>query len=209
MSCGAVVVNDQDMARMSGRPDGDRYHLSIRVLHWLMALGFLCMWGLGWTMTNVAEDDSPAQEFLFGLHMSVGVTLLVLLILRIAIRLRVGAPPLPEALPRRDRIGARVGHIALYVLPVLIITLGWASRDFGGHGVEWFGLSLPKIFPTRETLAGLKPGDLAAELHGSLAWTLLALALIHIAAVAKHRWVDGHDVLHRITLGRGASRSHD
>ncbi len=193
----------------SARPGQDRYHLSIRVLHWLMAAGFLCMWGLGWTMTNVAEDDSPAQEFLFGLHMSIGVSLLFLLVLRIAIRLRAGAPPLPRALPRRDRIGARVGHIALYVLPVLIITLGWAETDFGGHGVEWFGLAMPKVFPTMETWGGIKPEDLAAELHGSLAWTLLAVALIHIAAVAKHRWIDRHDVLHRISLGRGASRSHD
>jgi len=204
-------LNTQDTAERApfAPPGEDRYHISIRVLHWLMALGFLCMWGLGWAMTNVAEDDSPAQDFLFGLHMSIGVTLLALLILRVAVRLRVGAPPLPEALPRRDRIGARVGHIALYVLPVLIVTLGWASQDFAGHGVDWFGLAPPKVFPTLETVAGIKPGDLAAELHGSLAWTLLALAVIHIAAVAKHRWVDRHDVLHRISLGRGPSRSHN
>jgi cytochrome b561 len=204
-------LTTQDTAHQapSARPGEDRYHLSIRVLHWLMAVGFLFMWGLGWAMTNVTEDDSPAQKFLFGLHISVGVTLLALLILRIAIRWRVGAPPLPAALPRRDRIGARIGHIGLYALPLLIVTLGWASRDFGGHGVDWFGLTLPEIFPATKSLAGIKPGDLAAELHGSLAWTLLALAVIHIAAVAKHRWVDRHDVLHRITLGRGASRPHD
>ena len=204
-------MNTQVAAEQPGpaRPGEDRYHLSIRILHWLMAVGFLFMWGLGWAMTNVAEEKSPAQERLFGLHMSIGVTLLVLLILRIAIRLRVGAPPLPEALPRRDRTGARIGHVGLYVLPVLIVTLGWASQDFGGDGVDWFGLDLPRIFPARETLAGIKPGDLAAEIHGSLAWTMLALAVIHIAAVAKHRWVDRHDVLHRMTLGRSVSRSHD
>ncbi len=204
-------MNTQDTPEQAtfALPGEDRYHLSIRVLHWLMAAGFLVMWGLGWAMTNVAEDDSPAQDFLFGLHMSLGVTLLALLLLRIAVRLRVGAPPLPEALPRRERIGARIGHIALYVLPALIVTLGWAETDFGGHGVKWFGLAMPKVFPTLETFAGIKPEDLAAELHGSLAWTLLALAVIHIAAVAKHRWVDRHDVLHRMTFGRGASRSHD
>ncbi len=190
------------------RPAEDRHHISIRVLHWLMAVGFLFMWGCGWSMTSVVEDESPTQEFLFGLHISVGVTLLFLLILRIVKRLRVGAPPLPADIPRLDRIGARIGHVCLYVLPILAITVGWAETDFGGHGVKWFGLAMPKVFPTMETLGGFKLEDLTAELHGWLVWTMLAIAVIHIAAVAKHRWIDGHNVLHRISLGRGAPRSH-
>lgn len=187
----------------------DHYHASIRVLHWLMAVGFLFMWGCGYAMSSIVEDDSPAQEFLFGLHISVGVTLLFLLIARIAIRLGVGAPPLSLAIPKIERIGAHIGHLGLYALPALIITAGWAETDFGGHGVEWFGMAMPKVFPTMETWSGIELEDLTATLHEWLAYTMLGLAVVHIAAVAKHRWLDGHDVLHRMTFSFGRSPEID
>ena len=109
---------------------GDRYHASIRTVHWLMALGFLFMWGCGYAMTSIVADDSPLQEILFGLHISIGVTLLFLLIVRIAIRLGVGAPPLSPAIPRIERIGAHLGHLGLYALPVLIITAVYKGRRY-------------------------------------------------------------------------------
>ena len=69
----------------------ERYHLAARLMHWIMALGFVFMWGCGYSMTTLVEDDSPLEEFLFDLHISIGVTLLALLVVRIAVRL-VHAP---------------------------------------------------------------------------------------------------------------------
>ncbi len=182
------------------RVGGERYHVSIRILHWLMAVGFLFMWSCGYAMTSLVADGSQMQEFLFGLHISTGVTLLILLLIRIAMRIRFTPPPLREDLPKIERVGARIGHLALYVLPALIIAVGWAETDFGGHGVKWFGVSMPKLFPTLKTLAGVNLEDATATIHQWLAYTMLALAVVHVAAVVRHRWVDGHDVLHRMTL---------
>ena len=56
----------------------DRYVRSARLLHWLMAVGFIFMWSCGFAMTSLVADDSQLQEFLFGLHVSIGVTLLLL-----------------------------------------------------------------------------------------------------------------------------------
>lgn len=180
---------------------GARYSLVARILHWLMAAGFLFMWACGYAMTTLVEDDSPTEEFLFGLHISVGVSLLFLLILRIAVRLAIQPPPLPASLSKIDRIGSHVGHAALYILPALIIGLGWAETDLGGHGVEWFGLPMPKTFPTMETYQGIELEDLTDSLHTWLAYIMLGLALVHVAAVAKHRWLDRDDVLYRMTFG--------
>ena len=177
-----------------------RYHISLRVLHWLMAPGFVFMWACGYGMTEFVADDSPLQEFLFGLHISIGVTLLFLLATRIVLRLRFAAPPLPQAIPKLERKGAAAGHLALYFLPVIIILAGWMETDFGGHGVEWFGVAMPKIFPTREFLFGVELEEILAEIHEIAAYTMLTIAAIHIAAVIKHRR-DGHDVLSRITIG--------
>ena len=179
----------------------ERYVLSARILHWVMAAGFVFMWACGYAMTSLVPDDSALQEFLFGLHISTGVTLVMLLLVRIAVRLANSPPALPETLARWEKIGSHIGHLGLYLLPAAVILMGWAETDFGGHGVEWFGLSMPKVFPTMETLAGVNLETTTATLHKWLAYTMLALAVVHVAAVIKHRWFDGHDVLYRMTFG--------
>lgn len=184
-----------------------RYALSIRILHWLMAIGFLFMWGCGYSMTTLVAEDSRLEELLFGLHISIGVSLLVLLLIRVGMRLATTARPLPDGLRRLERTGARLGHFGLYLLPVLIIVMGWAETDFGGHGVKWFGVAMPKIFPTMETLAGINLETLTATLHKWSAYSMLGLAVVHVAAAAKHQLIDGHDILHRMTLGTGRAAS--
>ena len=179
----------------------ERYVLSARVLHWVMAAGFIFMWACGYTMTSLVPDDSALQEFLFGLHISIGVTLFMLLIARVAVRLLNAPPPLPGALASWEKFGSHLGHFGLYLLPAIIILIGWAETDFGGHGVEWFGLSMPKVFPTMKTLWVLNLETTTAFLHKWIAYTMLALAVVHVAAVVKHRWIDGHDVLRRMTFG--------
>ena len=175
----------------------ERYHLSARLIHWIMAVGFVFMWGCGYTMTTLVEEDSPLEEFLFDLHISVGVTLLALLVARIALRLAYPPPPLPEAIRALERTAAHLGHAALYALPALVIAAGWAATNFGGHTVQWFGIEMPRVFP--ETGEALQ--DLSADVHQWLAYTMLAIAAGHVAAAFKHRWLDGHDVIRRMTLG--------
>ena len=175
----------------------ERYHLAARLVHWLMALGFVFMWGCGYAMTTLVEEDSPLEEFLFDLHISVGVTLLALLVVRIAVRLVHPPPPLPDAIRGLERTAAHLGHGALYALPALVIAAGWAETNFGGHTVQWFGVEMPRVFPqTGEYLQ-----DLSTDVHKWLAYTMLAVAAGHVAAAYKHRWLDGHDVIARMTFG--------
>ena len=95
----------------------ERYHLSARLNHWIMALGFVVMWGSGYAMTTLVEDDSSLQEFLFGLHISVGVTLLALLVLLIAIRFNHRPPPLPPSIRGLERTALHLGHAVLTRFP--------------------------------------------------------------------------------------------
>ena len=186
---------------MKTMPD-PRYSLAARLIHWIMAAGFAFMWACGYAMTTLVEDDSPLEELLFGLHISTGVTLLALLAVRIGVRLASPPPPLPTAIRPVERVGARLGHAALYALPAVVITVGWFEVDAGGHGAAWFGVELPQVFPEMETLGGYEVEDAAENVHKWLAYTMLGVAAVHVAAVAKHRWIDRHDVLRRMTLGR-------
>lgn len=183
--------------------NSEKYHVTARVIHWLMAVGFAFMWLCGYTMESLLEEESSLSELLLELHISVGVTLLVLLVIRIIIRVMYTPPKLPDGIPRMERIGAHLGHAALYALPAAIIAVGWAETNFGGHAVQWFGLEIPNVFPA----AGEEWEELAELFHLGLAYTMLAVAVVHVAAVAKHRWIDRHDVLSRMTFGRKHSVS--
>ena len=172
-----------------------KYALPARAMHWIMAAGFIFMWACGYAMTTLVEDDSPLQEFLFGLHISVGVTLAALLILRVAIRLLNRPPPLPNRIDPFEQGVAYVGHMMLYMLPFVVIVLGWSEVDFGGHEVAWFGVAIPALLPESETL-----GNLTETLHMWLAYTMLAAAVGHVLAALKHQWIDGIDILGRMTI---------
>lgn len=174
-----------------------RYNLAARLIHWTMALGFVFMWACGYTMTTLVEDDSALEELLFDLHISVGVTLLALLAARIAVRLAFPPPALPDSIRGMERTAAHLGHAALYALPAMVIAAGWAETNFGGHAVRWFGIEMPSVFP--ETGEDIQ--DLSEDVHMWLAYTMLAVAVGHVAAAYKHRWIDGEDVIRRMTFG--------
>lgn len=173
-----------------------KYHLAARILHWLMAAGFLFMWGCGFAMTTLIEEDGPMEEILFPLHISVGVTLLILLGLRLLVRLLSSPPPLPAGFIWQERVAAYLGHLALYVLPLAVIVVGWLEVELqGGHGVQWFGLPIPPL---------VKPGleetvVLLENWHKWLAYMMLVVAAGHVLAALQHRR-EGRDVLGRMTL---------
>lgn len=174
-----------------------RYVLGARILHWLMAIGFLFMWVAGLLMENVAEDDSPLEDLLRGLHISVGITLGCLLILRIGIRIAFKPPPLPSDIGRFEQRASHLAHAALYALPAAVILAGWIGTNLGGYGGAWFGTELPNMLPEIE--AG---EDVSEDLHMYLAYVMAGVAAVHVLAALKHRFIDGTDVICRMTFGR-------
>lgn len=178
----------------------ERYALPLRILHWLMAAGFIFMWACGYAMTKLVPEDGAWEETLFALHISVGVTLVAFLAARFVIRLRTKHPEQPEDMPAVERKLAHIGHIMLYLVPALVLAAGWAEVDLGGHGVKWFGIAMPEIFPASLLPGVAEPEELAELAHVWLAYGMLALVVGHILAVVKHKVIDGHNLLPRISL---------
>ncbi|KIC11172.1 hypothetical protein RA19_07400 [Leisingera sp. ANG-M1] len=176
-----------------------KYSKTARMLHWLMAAGFLFMWVCGYSMVELVEEDSPLQETLFDLHIWTGVTIGMLLIWRFVLLLTAPRPAEPEGLSPLEAKGSKIGHALLYILPAMAVFIGWAETDFGGHGVTWWGgIAMPKLFPTIESEV---LENLLATWHLWVAYTMLAVVVVHIAAVIKHR-MEGHDVLPRMGIGK-------
>ena len=164
------------------------YAYPARLLHWIMAAGFAFMWACGFTMTTLVTEDSLVEETLRGLHVSAGVTLAALWLVRVGVRLTNKPPPSPM-FSRLERSAAQVVHMALYALPLAVIAAGWSGSRF----VEWFGVGLPTLG------LGEPAEELAETLHMWLAYTFLAVAAGHVLAALKHQWWDDHDILDRMT----------
>lgn len=84
------------------------------------------------------------------------------------------------------------------------MALGGAEVNLGGHGVAWFGVEMPKVFATVSEGSGAE--DRAETLHRWFAYAMSGVALVHVAAAAKHRWIGRHDVLYRMMFGGGRAK---
>lgn len=158
-----------------------------------MAIGFGVMWLTGVLVTNMEgipyfmEDDR--QGVLRDFHKSVGITLLFLLFVRLGVRFVRRSPPLPEGIPRSERRIAHFGHAALYLIVIATCAAGFAIADLHDYGNAYFGIELPKAFPSLEQVAGWSATPWSYILHAVLAYGLLALVIGHVAAVWSHaRW---------------------
>jgi len=171
-------------------------------LHWVLAAAILFMLWLGLTMTSLDETD-PRTFPLFQLHKSIGLTILTLSVARLAWRLANPVPPLSATMPRWERVSARAVHVLFYVLMIAIPLLGWATVSSAALAVPttWFGLF---EWPHMPFLADLPRAEKRmierplAGVHGALALSMLALALLHAAAALKHHFRDRDDVLKRM-----------
>lgn len=169
------------------RNTAEEIGLFSRALHWLMALGILAMLGFG---TYIARMQvSMANLWLFGLHKSIGLTLLVLVLIRLVWHRH---SPVPRPLGPRDHWKTRAAiwvHRTLYALMIAIPIAGWIGSAATGLDVILFGhWTLPRIAPVSESWE-----NAAFALHRILTRTLAALVLLHVAAALTRR--DG-------TLGR-------
>jgi cytochrome b561 len=177
------------------RNDRTRIGLVTRLLHWTMAAGILATIPIGLWIANAAP--SLALVPWFGVHKTLGVTLLALILLRLLWhRVSPPPPPLPGGPPWSHAL-ARMTHRAFYVLLVLVPLAGWVGSSASGIDTVVFGRwTLPAIAPA-------SPGIEAAAflVHRILALTLAALVLLHVAGAALRAW-RGDGTLRRMITGR-------
>ena len=172
-----------------------KYSLSSRILHWTMAVIILGLLGVGIYMTEFLDKESENRMMIYGLHKSFGVVALILIVVRIINRFINKPPALPDTIKKEERIAAHLGHIALYVLMLLVPLSGYLMSNSYGYPVKLFGLQLPFLVEKNFDI-----GPIFSNAHFYFGYGLLAVVVIHIAAVAKHKFFDKeeNDVLKRM-----------
>ncbi|MCH4813458.1 cytochrome b [Vreelandella neptunia] len=165
-----------------------RYGAVSRFFHWGMALLF------AWQFTSATAHwlfpDTPFEEFFWGTHYTVGVSLLSLVVLR-ALWALANASRRPPSVS----VMAKLGHIALYGLMIAVPTIALIRQFGSGRSLEVFGITLMAGFEGEEITWMT---DLGGLLHGELGWTLLALVVGHIVMAFLHRKLTHHNVLTRM-----------
>jgi cytochrome b561 len=181
----------------------DRYDGVAILLHWSVAALVAAQFVWGWWMLTIPEDPPGLQAGAFNLHKSVGLSILGLMLLRVAWRVTHRPPPLPPMPAWQSRL-ARTDHALLYALLLLLPATGYLGSAFSGYPVSYFGIVLPSWAAENGAAK-----ELLSVAHLALTWLLAASVGLHVAGVLKHTWVD-HDRLLRRMLparrraGRGA-----
>lgn len=167
------------------------YGVGARVFHWVTVLLVFATIPIGLVMTQ--ELPRPTQDTLFTLHKAIGIILLLTILARLAWRLSVGAPPPPE-LPRAQLLAARTVHWALYALVLSMAVTGYVRVVSGGFPIEVLNaIGVPPLLPKNEALASA-----AKVAHGTIAWVLIGVIAIHVAAAVYHGLVRKDGVVSRM-----------
>ena len=164
-----------------------RYNWLARQFHWLMVPLILCLFVLGLLMTELPVSQLTLT--LYAWHKWIGITVLAFVVFRLAWRF-VSLSPKNEAtqVPSFIHLLAKVGHIGLYLLLVLIPLVGWLRSSTAGFEIVLFEvLPVPNLMGKDEALS-----KTLALLHKIGAFALLFLLCGHIGAVVLHHkvWQD-------------------
>lgn len=180
--------------RSSSLPPRDyampRYDGMAQALHWLSAILILAVLPLAWIAVSL--PSGPERGWYFMVHKSVGVTILVLMALRLIWRATHPAPPLPITVPRLLEIAGSVNHWLLYLIFLLMPITGYLMSG-SGRPVSWFGLFDLPALPQNDGLA-----ETAETIHVLGRWAVYVLVLAHVAGAAFHVIVRRDGVLERM-----------
>jgi cytochrome b561 len=171
-------------------PSG-RYSITAISLHWLIAALILFQIGYAWWWLGAMPDHSPAQTAALHVHMSIGLTILVLSLIRLGVRLATPVPPLPIEMPAWERLVARISHALFYVLIIGIPFTGWALASMRKPPIMFWGLfawpHLPFMSGFSHALRHQVSHPLQLTHTTILVWGAVVLLVLHVAGALKNQ----------------------
>lgn len=177
---------------MANAHSADRYTRTAIGLHWLIALIIFGTFIFGLYVSGL--PFSPQRLRLIAYHKWIGVTIFLLVLVRLAWRLTHPAPPLTVPMPGWQRRAATVSHGLLYLLIFVIPISGWLHSSAAGVPVVYLGLvQLPDLIGADKAVA-----KIFKLVHQTLNYTLATIVTVHALAALKHHFVDRDDVLSRM-----------
>ncbi|MDR5821520.1 cytochrome b [Caballeronia sp. LZ043] len=166
----------------------ERFSPLQRALHWVMAICILAMLFIGVGMVSTVK---PEYLTLVSIHKPLGVTILILALIRLVVRITRGAPPLPADMPMPMKLAAKLSHYVFYALMIALPLLGYGMLSAADYPVVVAGTRIPSLLPHSNSLH-----TLLWNAHRFLALCFFALIVVHLAAALFHALVRRDGVFH-------------
>jgi cytochrome b561 len=171
------------------------YGTTAKVFHWLIVALLMVQYPLGWFMPDIHRGMKPGDAMTF--HISFGITILTLIVLRFV--WRITHPVAPErSLPPWQQLISEAVHWLLYALVFATTMSGWLFASQRGWSISlFFAVPLPML-TSEASLFGHSIG----RWHGIMEWALLLLIGSHVAAAMAHTFIFRDRILQRMLPGK-------
>ena len=184
------------MVKAGNSPRALAYKPIVVAIHWITALFIITQIVIGLKFADMPKG--PARIDALNWHKTVGVAILLLALIRLAVRLMNPPPPFPQDIPKWERTAAVWMHRLFYFLLLALPLTGLAAvskQAVGGMTDLQFGLRFPVV-----------PIPALGETHVFLVWSLIALFVIHVGAALKQQFFDRGEVADRMPPFRATRR---
>ena len=182
--------------RIAAGDDRTHYDAFAMTLHWVTVALVLIQFGLSQTW---GFADRPNRHLMIAAHMSFGILLAAVIVLRLVWRF-VPGHRVQDAVTGWVEVASKAVHYLLYLLLASEAVLGFVLRWSGNEAMSFFGLQLPPPFAPFS-----KPvHHLIGDIHEWVGWSIIIIAACHAAAALFHHFVLRDDVLVRMLPGRHA-----
>lgn len=174
-----------------------RYSSGAMLFHWVIAVLVI----VNWQLAEYAEPlEGAARTVYIGPHTAIGVSILVLTVLRLVWRLTHKPPPMPDSMASWERVLAKTVHVIFYVMLIGLPIGGWLAGSYAHIPVDYFGLF------TIPTLPVEKNYEIAASImdqHTTGGKVVLVLVALHVLGALKHTFFDKVGGIKRMLPGSG------
>lgn len=181
---------------MNWRNSTDRYGALSIGLHWfmlfLLAAVYACI-----ELREFFPKGSEPREALKTWHTMLGLSVFLLVWLRLAVRMTGPVPRIEPEPPKWQKLSSGLMHFALYVLMIAMPLGGWLILSAAGKPVAFFGLQLPALIGEDKTLA-----KLIEEIHETGGMVGYFLIGFHAAAALFHHYIVRDNTLRRMLPNR-------
>ena len=165
------------------------YGLISKLLHWLSAILLIGQIPLGFYLVDL--DFGPERLNIENIHVSVGLSLFYLVILRLLYKIFNPTPKLEPSIFKGQKFLAKLNHILLYVTILSITISGIFKKLFNGETISI-------IFKKIKIQDNFELGELFYDIHVFSNYLMIALIIIHLMAVITHKLFFGDNLLKRI-----------
>lgn len=164
--------------------------------HWLMLLLFIAVYACIELRVFYPKGSDP-REALKTWHFMLGMLVFVLAWLRLAARFSGPAPGIQPEPPGWQQMSAKLLHLALYALMIVMPLTGWLLLSASGKPIPFFGLHLPALMGENKDLA-----KTIKEIHETIGTAGYYLIALHTLAALHHHYIVRDNTLLRMLPGR-------